>query len=232
MPLTEPEAARAIREEAVAVARSVGDRFVLSQGLFGLAVDHMLEGNVVAAAPAAEEALAAARAIGSVMHTFLAIITVVSVSCEQGNLEKANSYCQEALALAQESGSPQWGVLVLFAFGLVAGYGDQSLRGVRLLVAAEALLRRHGIDIRTEGMRDVMMMKEAVDKALATARARYDAAAVEAAWTEGQQLTVEQALALATEDVAAAPPPAPSPGAARSRRAAITRAKRQGPHAR
>jgi hypothetical protein len=93
-----------------------------------------------------------------------------------------------------------WLMLVLFSFGQLNSRGEELLRGVRLLAAGETLLRRRGIDIRSEGMRDVMVMKEAVDKALATARAQFAAEVVEAAWTEGQQLTVEQALALATED--------------------------------
>src|SRR5262249_20583284 len=67
LPLTEHAVARLIREEAVAVARSVGDKSVLSQGLFGLATDNVLEGDLAAAVPPAEEALAEARAIGSVM---------------------------------------------------------------------------------------------------------------------------------------------------------------------
>jgi predicted ATPase/class 3 adenylate cyclase len=233
MPLTEPASARAIREEAVAVSRSVGDRFVLSQGLFGLAVDHLLEGNIAAAEPAAAEALEAARAIGSVQHVFLSLIVLVSIACEQGDLIKARDYGRQVLASARALGSPMWLMLVLFSFGLIASFGDQHLRGVRLLAAAETLLRNRGIDIRTEGMRDVMVMKEGVDDALTRARAQFDAAAVEAAWAEGRQLTVEQALALVTEgDDAAAPLPAPRQGAARSRQAAISHGKRKGPHAR
>jgi len=200
MPLSDPAAARAIREESVAVARSVGDRFVLSQGLFGLAVDHLLEGNVTAAEPAAAEALAAARAVGSVQHIFLSLIVLATVACEQGDLIKARDYSRQTLTSARDLGSPMWLMLVLFSLGLLHSYGGELLRGVRLLAAAETLLRNRGIDIRTEGMRDVMVMKEAVDKTLATARAQFDAAAVEAAWTEGQQLTVEQAVALATQD--------------------------------
>ncbi len=210
MPLTEPAAAHAIREEAVAVARGVGDRFVLSQGLFGLTVDHLLEGNIAAAEPAAEEALQAARAVGSVQHVFLSMILLVSIACEQGDMVKARNYCRQVLTSARELGSPMWLMLVLFSFGLLASFGDQHLRGVRLLAAAETLLRRRGIDIRTEGMRDVMVMKEGVDSALTRARAQFGAAAVEAAWTEGQQLTVEQALALAIEDDAGAMLPAPN----------------------
>jgi MalT-like TPR region len=182
------------------VARSVGDRSVLSQGLFGLATDNVLEGNLTAAVPAAEEALAEARAIGSVMNMILSLLVLVTVSCSQGDLTNANRYGFQALALARETGAPQWLFLVLFAFGLVAGFGDQPLRGVRLLVASDTLLRQRGINISVKGMRDLMVIKQAVDAALETARAQLDPATFEALWTAGQQMTLEQAMALATED--------------------------------
>jgi predicted ATPase len=203
LPLTEHATARQIRAEAVAVARSVGDKSVLSQGLFGLATDHVLEGNLTAAAPIAEEALAEARAIGSVMHVILSLLVLVTVSCLQDDLANANRYGFQALALAQETGAPQWLFLMLLAFGLVACFGDQPLRGVRLLVASDTLLRQRGINISVEGMRDLMVIKQAFDAALETARAQLDPATLAAAWAEGEQLTVEQAMALATETVGA-----------------------------
>ena len=200
LPLMERAAARSIREEAVAVARSVGDKSVLSQGVFGLATDHLLERNLAAAAPAAEEALAQARAIGSAQHVFLSSIVLVTIACLQGDPAKANGYCLQALAFAREMGSPRGLLLVLFAFGVAACFGGEPLRGVRLLAATETLLRQSGINIRAEGMRDLMMLKQALDASLETAHAHLDPLAFEVAWAEGQQMTLEQALALATEN--------------------------------
>jgi hypothetical protein len=62
------------------------------------------------------------------------------------------------------------------------------------------LLRQHGINIRVEGIRDLLVMKQALDAALQTAHAHLDPATFEVAWAEGEQLTMKQALALATED--------------------------------
>jgi hypothetical protein len=199
LPRTEHAAARRIREEAVAVARSVGDKSVLSQGLFGLVTDNLLEGNLTAAAPVAEKALAEAHAIGSVTHVFLSLLVLVIILCLQGDPAKANQYCLQALAFARETGSPQWLLLVLLAFGLVACFGGQPLRGVRLLAAAETLLRQRGINISVEGMRDLMVINQALETALETARAQLDPTTFEAALQEGRTLTPEQALALATE---------------------------------
>ena len=97
-------------------------------------------------------------------------------------------------------GSPRGLLLVLFAFGVAACFGGEPLRGVRLLAATETLLRQSGINIRAEGMRDLMMLKQALDASLETAHAHLDPLAFEVAWAEGQQMTLEQALALATEN--------------------------------
>jgi hypothetical protein len=82
---------------------------------------------------------------------------------------------------------------------LAASFGGQPRSGVRLLVAFERFARQRGINISVEGMRDVMIMKQALETALATARAQLDPTAFEAALQEGRALTMEQALALATE---------------------------------
>ncbi len=192
---TDHAAARRIREEGVAVARSVGDKSVLSQGLIGLVTDHLLEGNVTAAAPVAEEALAEARAIGSATHVMLSLLQLVSITCFQGERAQAKGYCLQILAFAQETGSPQWLMLVLFAFGVAACFSGQPRRGARLLVAAVTMLRQRGITISDESERDVMVLRQALERAQ-----QLDPAAFEAARAEGQQMTMEQALALATEN--------------------------------
>ncbi len=192
---TDHAAARRIREEGVAVARSVGDKSVLSQGLIGLVTDHLLEGNVTAAAPVAAEALAEARAIGSATHVMLSLLQLVIITCFQGDQAKAKGYCLQVLAFARETGSPQWLMLVLFAFGVAACFSGQPRRGARLLVAAVTLLGQRGIDISDESERDVMVLRQALEMAQ-----QLDPAAFEAVRAEGQQLTLEQALALAIEN--------------------------------
>src|SRR5258708_1007829 len=85
---TRRAAPRAIREEGVAVARQVGDKSVLSQGLEGLAPLYWLEGNLTAAEAVAAEALLAARAIGSVTQIFLSLLMLVGTACLQHALAK------------------------------------------------------------------------------------------------------------------------------------------------
>src|SRR5258708_33057079 len=63
------------------------------------------------------------------------------------------------------------------------------------LVAAVTMLRQRGITISDESERDVMVLRQALERAQ-----QLDPAAFEAARAEGQQMTMEQALALATEN--------------------------------
>ncbi len=92
------------------------------------------------------------------------------------------------------------------AFGLAASFGGEPGQGVRLLAATDMILRQRGVkwftSASTGGDPFVMIFKQALEKA----QAQLGPAAFEAAWTEGQQMTMEQALALATEGEDSQPP--------------------------
>jgi predicted ATPase/DNA-binding SARP family transcriptional activator len=193
---TDLAAARRALEEGVAVARSVGDRSVLSEGLRELGELYAVEGNVTAAAAVGEEALAEARAIGGTMYIFLALLELALYSCLQNDPAKAKRYCFEAWALGRETGSQMAAGFVLIGFGMAACFGGQLGRGVRLLAVCEAFIRQRGMNFNVEKDPFYRVIQQALDKG----RAQLGAAAFDAAWAEGQQLTLEQAIALATED--------------------------------
>jgi predicted ATPase/DNA-binding SARP family transcriptional activator len=208
-PRGEAAAAHPFLEEGVALARRAGDRVLLSEGLRELGSLYSAEGNLTAAASLTEEALADGRATGSVMHVFLALFELVIISCLQSDPAKAKGYSLELWALGIETGSLFAAGVALWSFGLADCFGAQPGRGVRLLAATDMIVRQHGLDFTSaEGEPSVKVYK----RALAKAQAQLGPAAFEAAWAEGQQLTVEQALALATEDEGQ---DAPLPGAGR-----------------
>lgn len=194
-PRGEAAAARPFLEEGVAVARRVGDKIVLSEGLRELGSLYYAEGDLTAAASLSEEALAEARAIGSILHVFLALWQLVIISCLQNDPAKAKSYCLELGALGRETGSTFAVAFALLSFGLAACFGGEPGKGVRLLVTAETFLRQGGIK-PSEGDPSITVLRQA----LAKAQAELGPATFEAAWAEGQQMTLEQALALATKD--------------------------------
>jgi hypothetical protein len=195
---TDAAAARRIREEGVAVARSVGDKSVLSQGLQGLAPFYQAEGDLTAAAAVAEEALADARAIGSATQVFLSLFALVGTACLRGDLTAAREYCVQALAYARETGASQWLLIVLGAHSVVACFGGEAARGVRMLAIVQTALSQRGFDLGNlaDRMGPFFMI---IEQTLEKARAQLGPA-FETAWAEGERMTLEQALALATED--------------------------------
>jgi predicted ATPase len=188
-------AARPFLEEGVALARRIGDKGVLSEGLRELGSLYYIEGDLTAAVSLTEEALANARAIGSLLSVFLALFQLVVISCLQNDPAKAKGYCSELWALGKDTGSPFVAAFALLTFGLAASLGGESGRCVRLLAAAQAVLARFGVN-PGEGDAVTKVMRQVLEKA----QVQLGPAAFQAAWAEGQQMTLEQALALATEN--------------------------------
>jgi predicted ATPase/class 3 adenylate cyclase len=194
---TDIAAARRFLEEGVAVARRVGDKNVLSDGLRELGSVYSAEGDLTVAVRVTEEALVEARAIGSLIYVFLALLQLAIISCLQNDPAKAKAYCLELWALGKETGSPFAAAFALWAFGLAASFGEEPGKGVRLLAATDMILRQHDVKLTgDEGGSFVMVYKQALD----SARSQLGPAAFQTAWAEGQQMTMEQALALATQD--------------------------------
>jgi hypothetical protein len=189
--------ARPFLEEGVALARRLGDKSVLSEGLRELGSIYYVEGDLTAAESLTQEALAHGRALGSLGHVFLALFQLVIVSCLQNDAVKAKRYSGEAWALGKDTGSPLVAMFAVATFGLAASIGGEAGRGVRLVAAAQVLLAQFGFTI-TAGEDDSVM--KVFRQVLEQAQAQLGPEAFQAAWTEGQQMTMEQALALATEN--------------------------------
>jgi tetratricopeptide (TPR) repeat protein len=194
-PMRKAAAARPFLEEGVALARSIGDKAVLSEGLRELGSLYYADGELKPAMHITEEALTEARAIGSFFQIFLGLLQLVAISCLQNDQAKAKSYCRELWTLAQDLGALFVAGFALLAFGLVACFGGEPQRGVRLLAALEAIFLQYGIK---PGEGDALT--KVIRRGLEKAQTQLGLAAFQAAWTEGQQMTPEQAIALATEN--------------------------------
>ena len=194
---TDMAAARRSLEEGVAVARRVGDKAVLSEGLRELGSVYYGTGHLTEAASVIEEALAEARAIGSIFSVILALAELVIISCLQNDPLKAKGYCLELWAIGKETGSPFMALFALIASGVTASFGGEPGKGAHLLAATEMMLRKSGVNFVSIGESPFV---KAYKQALEKAQAQLGPAAFQAAWAEGQQMTPEQALALATED--------------------------------
>jgi non-specific serine/threonine protein kinase len=187
-------------EEGVATARSVGDRNILCHGLSELAISYFLTGDLAAAAAAAEESWMEARAIGSVTYIFLSLFRLTLFTCLQGDLVRGKEYCAEMLIVAREKGLDFGYTLVLIPFAYIAIFSGKPQRGARLLGAAEGSFGQRGFKLASSDA-----FRRVHKQALEVARVQLDPVTLETALQEGRALTLEQAIALATEDEALMP---------------------------
>ena len=192
--LSDVAAAHRVREEGVTIARSVGDKSVLSQGLTGLAFLYVQEGDLAAAGRIAAEALSEARAIGTVTQIFLSLMGLAAISSLKGDQAAARGHCLALFELAQQTGSVVVQLVGLLASGYVACSSPDPALGVRLLTAIERFGGERGVKL-AGGFLSAM-----VGQALETAQSRLDQATFEAAIQDGRTLTLEQAIELATAD--------------------------------
>jgi len=192
---TDVAAANPFMEEAVAVARSVGDKYLLGFVLLGLAGQYLVEGNLAEAEAVAKEALLEVQATGGGVYMLLTLYGLVVITCLQGDSTKARGYCLQLATLARESGNPLMTLFAGTSFGFMLSISGQPKRAVRLLAAFESQARQRGMQLNKMGG----PMQMAHNRFLEIARAQLDPATFEAALAEGQQMTLEQALALATE---------------------------------
>jgi tetratricopeptide (TPR) repeat protein len=194
-PIGKATEARPFLEEGVALARRIEDKSVLSEGLRELGSLYYLEGDFTTAARLTEEALAEGRAIGSFVHGYLGLFQLVIISCFQSDPVKAKGYCSQLWAVARDLGSSFANAFVILSFGWAACFGEEPGKGVRLLAVTQMLLTQTGLK-PSEDEPTSMLMNRALEKV----REQLGPEAFQAAWSEGQQMTMEQALALATEN--------------------------------
>jgi predicted ATPase/class 3 adenylate cyclase len=185
--------ARAHLQESLALVREVGYPYLTVNALSYLARVAHGHGDYGAAAAWSEESLALSREQGRKWPIAQALYNLGRAANAQGNDRQAAKRFREGLLLAQEVGPTT--LLPLFLVGLagVAGAQVRPERQARLLGAAETL--REGGSARLEPLDQVE-----VDRYAAAARAALGEEAFAAAWAEGRQLTLEQAVAYAMEE--------------------------------
>ena len=154
-----------------------------------------------------EEGLAGYREIGDRLGTATVLHNLGHVALRQGDQRQAAELFKQALALHQEGDNDRGVALSLCLAGLggVAAASAEAnaewTRVARLLGAAAA-----GLETAERGISPVDQAE--FDHYQGAARAALEPAAFDAAWAEGQAMTLEQAVAYALEDT-----PAPMPSA-------------------
>ena len=175
-------------EEALPLFTAVGEKSGVICCLYLSGRLALNKGDVPAARALAEQGLALSREVGERWSTGQLLSLLGRVAARQGDLATARALYEESVALARRSGRMLAMTSSLQEMaGVVAAQGE-SAWAARLWGAAEAMREAMGAPIPPVECADY-------ERALAPARAQLGEKTFAAAWEEGRNMTLEQALA-------------------------------------
>lgn len=188
----------ALLEESLALRREMGDKWGITQALNNLGVTACMQGDYAAAQAFIEESLGLERGLGDKWSIAITLENAGIVALERGDYATSQARYMESLQLAHEIGSKLYVVYGLIGLaGAVIQVGSSSIikaeyarYSLRLAAAAEALLTMMNGTLES-------LEHRLYDRTIAAGRAVLREEAFNAAWAEGQALTMEEAIALA-----------------------------------
>jgi predicted ATPase/Tfp pilus assembly protein PilF len=182
-------------QEALTIARELGSGFHTVVMLVNLGALARATGDYARSRALLDEALGLARTSGDRRIGAIALANVGLVARAEGDLRRAESLVKESLVLVHDAGVEEDAAATLGLAGILAIQRGSFRRGVRLLGAVEP---RH---VQRVGVRLLLRDDpEADEQSLRSARAALGERDFAAAMTEGQAMTLEQAIADALSD--------------------------------
>jgi predicted ATPase/DNA-binding CsgD family transcriptional regulator len=155
----------------------------------------LLRGDPASAATLAEHAVAGWREAGYLWGLAQALGTAAAAASERGDQVRAARLYDETLTLWLDSDDGRGIAGTLAGIAGVANRRGQSERAARLLGAAWGVAESLGVRYLAHHVH--------AERVLAAARSQLDDDAFDTAWTEGQALSIEQAVAEARRLLAA-----------------------------
>jgi non-specific serine/threonine protein kinase len=186
-------AARASAEGALTEAERTGLDDIAASALLFLGEVARLQERWTDARTCHERALATYRRLGRRALVGITLNNLGATHCETGARETARSCYREAIAVVRELGTTDDIALALDGMGAVAAMSGAWERAALLAGAAEALRESIGSTLEP-GDRAFR------DRYLAKVREQLDGTRFEAALVEGRAMTLERAVALATDE--------------------------------
>jgi DNA-binding CsgD family transcriptional regulator len=205
-----PEEARRLLAESVALLRKLDDRAWLPVALGNLGVVALLEGDRVGALALFEEQLALERGRGYLRGVARSLVDVGDVALEDGDAGRALAAYREALRLFYQEGDRTYSIICLLEVGICLVWEPE--RAARLFGAVAALREQTGLGV-------LHALKEPYDRALKRVREELGEERFAAVWAAGRALTLEQAV---VEASAPSPSPTPAPPAPLAASAVLT----------
>jgi tetratricopeptide (TPR) repeat protein len=181
-------AARALSEESLALHRATGDRAGVADALAVLAEAAHALGDHSAARALYEQAWQLTREVGHPKQLPWPPHNLGCLALDRGDYPAARTLLTEALALRRTHDDTMGTLYSLLAFASLAAAEGRPARALRLGGAATQLA---GVI----GVRLVPTYRTGFERRLATARQALSAEAAAAAWSAGQALSLEEAVA-------------------------------------
>jgi tetratricopeptide (TPR) repeat protein len=184
--------ARGHLEEALALARKLGDKRQVAAALNALAQLHRVEGELDTAEPLYEQVLALARELGDRESIAIGLLNLAMVAIGRDSRDRARRMLLDVIEISEEIGSKPAGQSVLEVSAGLAALREEWECAARFFGAAETQTGHTGIH------------RDPADEAflaprIAVARKALGAEAFAAVESAGRALSYEQAIKEARE---------------------------------
>jgi tetratricopeptide (TPR) repeat protein len=179
-------------EASLAEYRRIKDTWGTSQTLNVLGDIYRITGDLSKSLAYYEESLVLYRELDSKSDIPSSLHNIGHVVLALGDADRAEALFKESLALHQERGNRHGVVEALLGFAGVAAARGDSARAARLFGASDDLLKMQKLPLWPAEQADY-------DRNFNLARKGIDEAAWQAAWREGQAMSVDEAVAYALE---------------------------------
>lgn len=178
-------------EESLAIKRRLGDSRGIAIALNNLGTMALAQGSYGRAEELGEEALALLRALGDKDVT-AAVDTVARAALQRGDVGRSAALYREGLAISKAAGDRELIAFCLEGSGRVAAAEGEMERACTLYSAGETLRTTLGAPLSPTEQTDHNLSVE-------VARSRLSPQAFTRAWERGTDLTLEDAVAFASE---------------------------------
>jgi predicted ATPase len=191
--LGQDEESQMYYEQSLALWRELGNKANVARVLNSLGIVARTRGEYERARELFTEGLALSQELGNKRSISTLLTNLGYVAHRQGDYERARSLFVESLAVRVELDHRAGMVESLVGLAGVAAGTGQAEKAARLFGAIDALFEATGYIIDPDD-------KVEYDRNLEAVRSRLDPETFERAWAEGQAMTLEEAVAEATED--------------------------------
>ena len=189
----EYEQARAFQEESLGICRELKDKRGIANSLHNLGNVIYSQGDFGQARALYEESLALFREMGDKWGAAQVLNNLGMAAYRRQDYETARTLYEESLAICRDLSDKRGIAETLEAFAPLKATQSQPERAARLWGAAEALREALHSPLSPNE-------REEYDRNVTAARAAFGEEAFAAAWQQGRDMTIEQAIEYALQD--------------------------------